>query len=127
MPDIRLIDANALARYIETDWIIRKKSRTVHSSMDDAQDFTFQRCLTLIERIPTIDAQPVKSMKDKAHWTYTDETVWEARDKDSGQEFEISIVAAKCSACERWAEQVNQFPPYMKYEYCPNCGRKMGD
>lgn len=62
---------------------------------------------------------------NKAHWTDTDETVWEAKDKDSGEEFEIAIVAAKCSACECWAEQVNKFPPYMHYEYCPHCGRKM--
>ena len=64
-------------------------------------------------------------MNDKAHWTDTDETVWEARDKDSGEETEISIVAAKCSVCGRWAEQVNEFPPYMHYEYCPHCGKKM--
>lgn len=66
-------------------------------------------------------------MNDKAHWTYTDETVLDAKDKDSGKEFEISIVTAKCSFCGRWAEQVNQFPPYMHYEYCPHCGKKMVD
>ncbi len=65
-------------------------------------------------------------MKDKAHWTNTDETVWEARDKDSGEEFEISIVTAKCSFCGRLSEQANTFPPYMHYEYCPYCSRKMG-
>lgn len=62
---------------------------------------------------------------NKANWTNTDETVWEARDKDSGKEFEISIVTAKCSFCGKWAEQVNAFPPYMHYEYCPHCGVKM--
>ena len=65
-------------------------------------------------------------MDDKAHWTDTDETVWEARDKDSGKEFEISIVTAKCSFCGKWEEQVNTFTPRMAYEYCPHCSRKMG-
>lgn len=64
---------------------------------------------------------------DEAHWTNTDETVWEARSKDSGEEFEIDIVTAKCSVCGKWAEQVNQFPPYMHYEYCQHCGKKMVD
>lgn len=62
---------------------------------------------------------------DKAHLADTDETVWEARDKDSGQELEIDIVTAKCSSCEKWCEQVNTFTLYMHYEYCPHCGRKM--
>lgn len=64
-------------------------------------------------------------MKDKAHWTNTDETVWDAKDKDSGQELEISIVTAKCSFCEKWSEQVNAFPPYMQYRHCPHCGAEM--
>lgn len=64
-------------------------------------------------------------MNDKPHWTKTDETVLDAKDKGSGQEFEISIVTAKCSVCGKWAEQVNMFPPYMHYEYCPHCGKKM--
>ena len=64
-------------------------------------------------------------MDDKAHWTDTDERVWEARDKDSCEETEISIVTAKCSFCGKWAEQVNTFLPYMHYEYCPHCSRKM--
>lgn len=63
---------------------------------------------------------------DKAHWTNTDETVLEARNKDSGEEFEIDIVTAKCSVCGRWAEQVNAVLPYMHYEYCPHCGVHMG-
>lgn len=64
-------------------------------------------------------------MNNKPHWANTDVTVWDAKDKDSGQEFEISIVTAKCSVCEKWSEQVNTFSPYMHYEYCPHCGKKM--
>ena len=64
-------------------------------------------------------------MNNKPHWTNTDETVWDAKDKDSGEEFEISIVTAKCSVCGKWAEQVNRFTPRMSYEYCPHCGKKM--
>lgn len=76
-----------------------------------------------IAAIKPADVVPV--INDKAHWTDTNETVLEAKDKDSGEEFEISILAAKCSVCGRWAEQVNAFPPYMHYEYCPHCSRKM--
>lgn len=67
----------------------------------------------------------VKPMDDKAHWTNTDATLWDAKEKDSWQELEISIVAAKCSACGKWCEQVNKFSSYMCYEYCPHCGKKI--
>lgn len=73
---MRLVDVDALARYIEADWRVRKKSRTVHSPMDDAQDFTFQRCLTLIERMPTVDAIP------REKWNELKETIIEMRDND---------------------------------------------
>lgn len=63
---------------------------------------------------------------NEALWTKNDETVWDARDKDSGEEFEMNIVTAKCSICGKWAEQVNNFTPHMSYEYCPHCGKKMG-
>ena len=61
----------------------------------------------------------------KSCWTNTDETVWDAKDIDGEQELETNIVSAKCSVCGKWAEQVNVFPPYMHYEYCPHCGKKM--
>lgn len=64
-------------------------------------------------------------MDNKPQWEGTDVTVWDAKEKSSGQELEINIVSAKCSKCERWAEQVNVFTPYMRYEYCPHCGKKM--
>lgn len=76
-----------------------------------------------IAEIKPADVVPV--MNDKANWADTDETVWDARNKDSGEEFEIDIVTAKCSVCGRWAEKVNAFSTYMTYEYCPHCGRKM--
>lgn len=80
------------------------------------------RCHTALNAVQRWE---VNQMEDKAHWENTDETVWDARNKDSGEEFEISIATAKCSVCGKWAEQVNAFPPYMHYEYCPHCSRKM--
>lgn len=59
------------------------------------------------------------------YWMQTDETVWDAKEVDGKQCMTISIVAAKCSVCKRWAEQVNQFPPYMHYDRCPHCGAIM--
>lgn len=58
-------------------------------------------------------------------WMNTNETVWDAKEIDGKQQLDISIVSAKCSVCGRWAEQVNSFPPYMKYNFCPICGARM--
>lgn len=64
-------------------------------------------------------------MPDKRHWENDDVTVWDDKEKSSGQKLEISIVTAKCSVCGKWSEQVNKFTSYLDYEYCPHCGKKM--
>lgn len=40
------------------------------------------------------------------------------------EERDISIVSAKCDKCNRYVEQVNNFPPILSYVYCPFCGNK---
>ena len=64
-------------------------------------------------------------MAEHGYWMNTDETVWDAKEIDGKQQLEISIVSARCSVCERWAEQINQMPPYMHYDFCPHCGAIM--
>ena len=77
--------------------------------------------MNVIDEQPTIEAEPVRH----GRWLNTDETVLDAKDIDGKQQLEISIVAARCSACGHWSEQVNQFPPYMHYKFCPHCGAVM--
>lgn len=73
-----------------------------------------------------ISKQEVSNITRKTgKWQHTNTTRWDAKDKDGKQELEISIVSARCSVCERWAEQVNDDPPYMKYNFCPKCGARM--
>ena len=64
-------------------------------------------------------------MAEHGYWDNTDETVWDAKEIDGKQKLEISIVVARCSVCGKWSEQVNQFPPYMHYKFCPHCGAVM--
>lgn len=64
-------------------------------------------------------------MTEHGYWDKTEETVWNAKNIDGKQQIEISVVTAKCSVCEHWSEQVNQFPPYMHYKFCPHCGAVM--
>ena len=78
-------------------------------------------CRKCIYEAPTIEAEPVRH----GRWMNTNETVWDAKEIDGKQQLDISIVSAKCSVCGRWAEQVNNFPPYIKYNFCPNCGARM--
>lgn len=64
-------------------------------------------------------------MTEHGYWDKTEETVWNAKNIDGKQQIEISVVTAKCSVCGHWSEQVNQFPPYMHYKFCPHCGARM--
>ncbi len=74
-----------------------------------------------IDARPAVDAEPVRH----GFWMHTDETIWEANEIDGKQRLEIAIVAACCSVCKRWAEQVNKTMPRMVYERCPHCGAIM--
>ena len=78
-------------------------------------------CRKCIYEAPEVEAKPAR----RGRWLNTDETVWDAKDIDGKQQLVISIVSARCSVCNHWAEQVNNFPPYMKYEFCPHCGARM--
>lgn len=77
--------------------------------------------LEYIKQMPKIEAEPLRH----GRWNNTDERVWDAKEIDGKLQIEISIVAARCSACGHWSEQVNQFPPYMHYKFCPHCGARM--
>ena len=37
----------------------------------------------------------------------------------------ISIVSARCSECGKCCEEIDNFPPYMHYKFCPRCGAEM--
>lgn len=37
----------------------------------------------------------------------------------------LSVVSAKCSNCNHYSEELNKFPPYMHYKFCPHCGAEM--
>ena len=57
-------------------------------------------------------------------WLETTHTQGTLTRKD-GSNQEISIVTAMCSRCENWSEEINNFPPYMHYKFCPCCGVPM--
>lgn len=62
--------------------------------------------------------------KPDPEWVEQSESIIRGKTVD-GEAVEVSIISAKCSACGNYSEQVNRFPPYMKYEYCPHCGRRI--
>ena len=64
-------------------------------------------------------------MAEHGYWENTDETVWDAKEIDGKQQLEISIVAARCSVCGRWAEEVNNTVHRMLSKYCHWCGAIM--
>lgn len=120
MPE--LIDRNELRRRIYERF--GQYSTKVIATVEEGkiiEDWAFLE--PFLNAAPTIEAEPVKRGK----WMNTNETVWDAKEIDGEQKLEISIVSARCSVCNRWAEQVNNFPPYMKYDVCPHCGAKMQD
>lgn len=140
MPDIRLIDANA---------IVEKLKSYYEALSHDVQFELIRRdevssCIAELINAPTIDAQPVKH----GHW----EVKWKKEDyheMDSGEyawQYSKSVVHVTCSYCRNdidsfeWDKsgknagglremayklQFNRIDS-MKKPYCPNCGAKMG-
>lgn len=71
--------------------------------------WTPQRVKTLLMRIPSADAVPVRH----GQWLRTDDD-WN------------SLVTIQCSACGgEWCFEVDEDVQLLGYNYCPGCGCKM--
>lgn len=102
MPDVRLIDGNALVKQIEE--VHCKGCNNYNGVMCRA--CTWMDAMDYIEDAPTVDTQPVKH----GHWIRKD----------------IFYVCSECGIelIDDCFEQIAIFPDgYMPF--CPNCGRRM--
>ena len=104
MPDVRLIDANALVKTIES--VHCKDCDSYNGAMCRACEW--MDAMDYIEDAPTIDAQPVK------HGRF----VFEKGD------YRNTVDGYRCTSCgETYHTKV---PYFSEYKFCPNCGAKMG-
>ena len=87
---------------------------------DECDQYNELNCIDNLLELPTIEPEVKHGL-----WVETKETVWTAKEIDGGKQTEIAIVSAKCSVCQKWADEVNTFPPRMHYKYCPNCNAIM--
>lgn len=117
MPDVRLIDANALCKGINEsikmslDWESEAHEMNDTTGVKYAID-TRQSLLAMLERVveePTIDAQPVK----QGNWNVTGEYF----DKEEHEE-KIDFQCSKCSMIYTLTK--NRAMP----NYCEHCGSK---
>lgn len=93
---MRLIDADKLkSELFDADWMMDNDEHMVEK---------------IIERQPTVDAEPVR------HGRWKIDTVW------TFNSFEPEIVEEKCSLCGRYVQRYRTQSPN---NYCPNCGAKM--
>lgn len=107
MPDVRLIDANALLAECEKGY-----------SFEDRRG-QLAHCISAIKVAPTIDAQPVKHGKWSECW------------RDPGR----NVMSVICSACDdaslaylpKRDLAVEDVPKKIciQMPYCPRCGAKM--
>lgn len=108
MPDVRLIDANALNETIQS--IHCKDCNNYNGAMCRA--CTWMDAMDYIEDAPTIEAEPVKRGK----WITTEKTV------DDGM--------TTCRYCHRefYIDDLVQVGNKDGYcEFCPNCGAMIDD
>lgn len=103
MTDVRLIDANALVKEIES--VHCKGCNNYNGAMCRACEW--MDAMDYIEDAPTIDAQPVK------HGRF----VFEKGD------YRNTVDGYRCTSCgETYHTKV---PYFSEYKFCPNCGAKM--
>ena len=74
----------------------------------------------VIDDAPTIESEPVKH----AYWVDIKFSEGVFKDNDDSDDIGISITSAKCSLCQRYSEQLQQYSPHMP-AYCSHCGAKM--
>ena len=124
-----LIDRNALCQAIYKE--VCALNPATYEELNQCEfrrgalsDMFIQRGLNLA--LLHVRLQPeVEPEQKHGRWVETKETVWTAKEIDEGKQTEIAIVSAKCSVCQKWADEVNTFPPRMHYKYCPNCNAIM--
>ena len=110
-----LIEKSMLERW-EIEWI--------EARLDKAKSIKQQKvcCTSNItdDKAQTIDAEPVR------HGRWVDVKFSEGvfKDNDDSDDIGISITSAKCSLCQRYSEQLQQYSPHMP-AYCSHCGAKM--
>lgn len=102
MPDVRLIDANALVKTIES--VHCKDCNNYNGAMCRA--CTWMDAMDYIEDAPTIDAQPVKHGK------------WIPNTSLPGQ------TGFHCSEC-MFTDKGTYSRRFKRYKRCPNCGADM--
>ena len=115
IPDVRLIDANALIKQIEGTHC--KDCDSYNGAMCRACQW--MDAMDYIEDAPTVDAQPVKH----GHWS----ECW----RDPGR----NVISVICSACDdaslaylpKRDLSVEDVPKkiYIQMPYCPKCCAKM--
>lgn len=97
MPEVRLIDANALIKVLSEQTFCCAENTAVKKSVEAALKY----CNDIIEAAPTIEAEPVKH----GRWIFgsSNTSSW-----------------MKCSECLK-----SQSGQTATFSYCPNCGAKM--
>jgi hypothetical protein len=113
---MRLIDADLLK-----DGLRNLKARGTNINyVKGLQDAVDDYLPQIIDDVPTIDAEPVKH----AYWVDIKFSEGVFKDNDDSDDIGISITSAKCSLCQRYSEQLQQYSPHMP-AYCSHCGAKM--
>ena len=104
---MRLIDADAFAAELKEEHDRVMCDPEVGKPTKWREAVVYNRTLTVLEKMPTVDAVPVAPGE------------WDAIEDDY-----TGLTALKCSECgqEYWFEDEI---PYKIYNYCPNCGAKM--
>jgi hypothetical protein len=78
--------------------------------------------------VGVIAATDCVECKDKAvkygHWVDVKFSEGVYKDNDDSDDIGLSITSAKCSLCQRYSEQLQQYRPQMP-TYCSHCGAKM--
>lgn len=102
MPDVRLIDGNALVKQIEGTHC--KDCNSYNGAMCRA--CTWMDAMDYIEDAPTIDAQPVKH----GHWV------------ELPKALNPNETPCQCSNCKH---VISFYYGYPKSKFCDECGAKM--
>lgn len=110
MPEVRLIDANALYNDIKEsveaakEW--REEAQDEESEIRACQAFgTFIECALRVKHAPTIEAEPVR------HGRWDVKTIWYQR---------LGMMQSECSVCK-----FHLSGDLSNWKFCPHCGARM--
>lgn len=112
--------SDLISRQAVREALLKKGQSSKRYKLGETWELNWLEIEDALSCIPTIEAEPVKH----GEWVEIKFSEGVYIDNEESNDIGLSITSAKCSLCQKYSEQLQQYRPKMP-AYCSHCGAKM--